>query len=257
MKCKTEGAAERERRLVRLRRLLICMGFTLLCNWLAYYGTRYLTTGLFHYDLTGFIENGIPFLPWTILIYWGCYLYWGTNYLLGGLQTEKDVYRFFSADFLAKCVCLVTFLVFPTTNIRPAVEGEGIFEELMRLLYRMDPADNLFPSIHCLVSWFCFLAVRRQERIPKWYKCFSFVCTVLICLSTLTTKQHVIWDVIGGIALAESSFWLTQKTGFENLYGRWVRKIEKCLDRKAEGRGHTVLSGCHSIDHKNADGGEV
>ena len=256
MKCETQETIG-NRPAARVRRILICVGFTLICNWFAYYGTRFLTTGRFHFDMTGVIEEGIPFLPWTILIYWGCYLYWGANYVLGGLQAEEEMLRFFSADFLAKCACLVLFMALPTTNIRPIVEGDGIFEVLMQRLYQIDAADNLFPSIHCLTSWFCFIAVRRQERIPKGYKAFSLVCTVAICLSTLTTKQHVIWDVVGGIGLAEGSYALVRKTGFEKRYGKWVRGIEKCVGRKIESCCHTVFSGCHRVDHKNADGGEI
>lgn len=228
----TKYKTAKSRSAERLRRTLICLSFTLICNWFAYFGTRFFTGGQFHYDLTGLVEEKIPFLPWTILIYWGCYFYWGANYLLGGLQEEREVHRFYSADFLAKCVCLAVFLIFPTTNVRPDVEGTGIFAEGMRLLYRVDAADNLFPSIHCLTSWLCLIAVRRSEKIPMGYRIFSLICTAAICLSTLTTKQHVIWDVVGGIALAEGSYLLVRKSGFEKMYGRWVQKVEEFLDRK-------------------------
>lgn len=76
----------------------------------------------------------------------------------------------------------------------------------MRLLYRVDAADNLFPSIHCLVSWLCWIGVRKRKDIPTIYRYISLIASLLVCISTLTTKQHVIVDVIGGIALAECSY---------------------------------------------------
>ena len=52
-------------------------------------------------------------------------------------------YRFFCADFLAKAVCLICFLLLPTTNIRPSVEGDGLWEGLVRFLYQVDAPVNL------------------------------------------------------------------------------------------------------------------
>jgi len=89
--------------------------------------------------------------------------------------------------------------------------GTGIFEKAIIWLYNVDAADNLFPSIHCLSSWLCVIAVRNQERIPKTYKIVSVILAVLVCISTLTTKQHVIVDVFAGILLAEFSHRLVPK----------------------------------------------
>lgn len=40
----------------------------------------------------------------------------------------------------------------------------------MRFVYAVDAADNLFPSIHCLVSWFCYIGLRGRRDIPVWYR---------------------------------------------------------------------------------------
>lgn len=156
--------------------------------------------------MTTRIDLVVPFLPWTIIIYWGCYLFWGTNYCLCALQDRSERNRFFCADILSRCICLAFFLLLPTTNIRPEVTGITVWDDLMRLLYRVDAADNLFPSIHCLVSWLCWIGVRKRKDIPTIYRYISLIASLLVCISTLTTKQHVIVDVIGGIALAECSY---------------------------------------------------
>ena len=63
---------------------------------------------------------------------------------------------------------------------------------------------NLFPSIHCLVSWFCAIGL-RGTRVSTWYKVFSYAFAIAVCISTQLTKQHYIVDVFGGILLAEIS----------------------------------------------------
>lgn len=205
----------------------------LVCNGLAYYGTRLLMSDRVHYDISSGLDEKIPLVPWTIVIYWGCYLFWVVNYVIGCRQEKEKAFRFISADFLAKIVCLLCFLVFPTTNTRPVIEGSSIWDELMRILYRVDAADNLFPSIHCLTSYFCFVAVRDNEKIPRWYRGLSLLITAAICVSTLTTKQHVIIDVAAGVLLAEVSWQFVDKSGFSRGY---AHVVTKAYNRMGEGR---------------------
>ena len=148
----------------------------------------------------------------------------------GGSGAAVLAYRFFCADFLAKAVCLVCFLLLPTTNVRPAVEGNGLWEGLVRFLYQVDAPVNLFPSVHCLVSWLCWIGVREREDIPRWYRYFSFWIAVAICLSTLTTKQHVIVDVAGGITLAEASWWAA---GLEPVFRKYAQTADRFSRRIA------------------------
>lgn len=205
---------------------------SLACNMTAYYGSRLIMAGREHYNLSNRLDEQIPFLPWTIVIYWGCYVFWIVNYVIGCRQDEEKAFRFMSADFFAKLVCLLCFLVFPTTNVRPAIYGNSIWDELMRVLYRVDAADNLFPSIHCLTSAFCFIAVRHNEKIPKWYKAASFLMTAGICISTLTTRQHVLADVIAGVALSELSWLFVDKSGFSRRYMDIISKMNIRLEKR-------------------------
>ncbi len=193
---------------------------TLVCNFLVYNGSRLFTAGRVHYNLSVRPDAGIPFVPWTVAIYLGCYLFWIVNYVLGCRQETEEAFCFLGADLFAKLVCLVCFLAVPTTVLRPAVEGSTIWHRLMRLVYRLDAADNLFPSIHCLTSWLCFIAVRKNAAVPGWYKCFSLVFALMVCVSTLTTKQHVLIDVLSGTALAEAGYFFVKRSGFAKTYER-------------------------------------
>jgi membrane-associated phospholipid phosphatase len=184
--------------------------FAVAWNQSVYYGANLIAGKWHHYNIELAIDHKIPFLPWTVSIYFACFLFWGINYFLCASQEKSKAYCFFFADFLAKTVCLIFFIFLPTTNVRPAVEGTGIWAELMRFLYQIDAPSNLFPSIHCLVSWMCCIGVRNRKDIPKGYQIFSCLMAIAVFLSTLTTKQHVIIDVIGGVVLAELSCFIAR-----------------------------------------------
>lgn len=200
--------------------LLVAVAF----NLTVYGGARAIAGGWPHHNIEGRLDGLIPFVPSTVAIYLGCYLFWIVNYILIARQGKREVCQFFAADFLSRMVCLACYLIYPTTNTRPLVEAEGFWNQVVAALYRVDAADNLFPSIHCLVSWFCYIGMRGKSYIPRWYRGASCVMALLVCISTLTTKQHVIVDVIGGVALAEICLLIGKLPAVWGCY-------EKVLDR--------------------------
>ena len=210
--------------------------FSFVFNCIVYSGSRAVAGSWYHHNIESNLDLRLPFLPQFLIIYFGCYIFWAANYILAARQDREEVYRFFTADFISRCVCLVIFLAYPTTNTRPVIEGSGFWDLLAGWLYSIDAADNLFPSIHCLVSWFCFLAVKGQKKIPIWYKAVSFILAVLVFLSTLFTKQHVIVDVAGGIFLAQGCFWIGKHTEIWHIYEHIGNKIEKAITKYIEGK---------------------
>ncbi len=65
----------------------------------------------------------------------------------------------------------------------------------------LDPPFNTWPSLHVAFSGLVTLVVarwleRRRSVVLLW------VCWAAISISTLTVKQHFIWDVITGTLLA-------------------------------------------------------
>ncbi len=189
--------------------------FCFVFNSVLYFGLQVLMRGVEHHDFTSSFDRMIPFVPAWSIIYLGCYVFWGANYILVTRQKKEEWFQFATADYLSRIVCAFFFIVLPTTNVRPEVVGTGLPETLMRFVYRMDDAANLFPSIHCLVSWFCFIGIRGREDVPKWYQGFSCIFAFLVFASTLFTKQHYIIDVIAGVFLAEICYYIGKHT---NIY---------------------------------------
>lgn len=207
---------------------VVMLAVAFLWNGGVYVAARLIAEEWHHYDMTTSIDKMIPFLPWTVAIYFGCYIFWGINYYMCSMQEEHKRNRFFTADALAKVICFVIFIAIPTTNIRPEITDTGIWGFLMNFLYQVDSADNLFPSIHCLVSWLCWVGVRKETSVPKVYRIFSLLMAVAVCISTLTTYQHVIVDVIGGVLLAELAYYLADSK-IVGIYTKFINSIVNLL----------------------------
>lgn len=178
-------------------------------NFMVYSGGRAVAENAMHFNLTTPIDNIIPLLSWTALIYWGLALpFWIINYCLCTLYDKKGGLRFIFSHYLGEIVCFIIFVLFPTTMIRPEIEISTFSDRLLMLVYYFDKPDNLMPSIHCFVSWLCWIGVRKNRLFTRWYRIFSFLAAIAICISTMTVKQHVIADVVVGILLAELSYYI-------------------------------------------------
>lgn len=197
-----------------IKPLALCVFF----NFSVYSGVRLFYKNSIFHNLSSYYDDMIPVVPIFVLIYFGSYVFWIVNYILISNISKDHCYRFLIADLLGKLICGIIYIKFPTTNIRPDITSLGVFQDMLKFLYSIDAADNLFPSIHCLVSWYCFAGIRNCKSIPVWYRSFSLFMAIMICISTLTTKQHVIIDVLGGIMLAELTWQLSLRVQLYKTY---------------------------------------
>ena len=157
----------------------------LVLNTLVYSGTMVLCKGLYHHDFTTAFDRMVPVIPEFTSIYLICYVFWVVNYIMTARISREHMYRFLTADYLSRIVCGISFVFLPTTLVRPEITGTGFWDQALRFVYSIDQSANLFPSIHCLVSWFCYIGIRHQKKIPVWYQRFSLVFAILVCISTL------------------------------------------------------------------------
>ena len=93
--------------------------------------------------------------------------------------------------------------------VRPDITGNSFADWALSVTYQSDSPDNLFPSLHCFMSWLCWIGVRGNDHVPKWYRNLSLVIAIAICISTLTVKQHVFVDAVAGVLLAEICYILS------------------------------------------------
>lgn len=197
--------------------------FALVFQCAVYWGAKALTAGWYHFDMTTALDRAVPLLPWTVVIYAGAYLFWAVNYILAVRQGEDNGFRMLGADLLGKLVCLAAFLLLPTVTVRPEVPADAFLGRAMALIYAMDTPDGLFPSLHCFNSWLCWAGVRGQKGVPAWYRAFSLFFALAVAASTVTTRQHVLADVIAGLALGELCWQAAGRTGLGARYARLWR----------------------------------
>ncbi len=209
--------------------LVLCFIFNCAIYWL----TMALCGGLPHYDLTLPIDERIPVVTGWIFIYLGyCYVFWALSYCyIAKVHRDRsiDVFRFVTADIMSRIVCMLFFIFFPTTNTRPEILGDTLSDDLTRFLYTIDEPTNLFPSIHCLVSWLCFIGIRAEKNVKLAVKVFSCASALLIMASTQFLKQHYILDMVSAILLAEICYFIAGKIRFPIFLTRWYSKIVRKL----------------------------
>ncbi len=132
-------------------------------------------------------------------------------------------------------ICFAVFVLFPTTLIRPTLPGTTVWEHFLLFLYQVDAPDNLFPSIHCMIAWLCWVGIRGNRRIHAAWRITALLMAIAVCLSTLTTRQHVLADVAGGILLSEFCYYCAAREpfrqGYTSIVNAVLRGIEKITGR--------------------------
>ncbi len=182
-------------------------------NGVVFYATRFITRGRQHVNMETSIDHSIPFYPTWILVYvFLAYLTWYTGFVLLAAEKRDTVIRYFTAELIAKTICMIFFLFLPTSMDRPEIVDGSVFDWMTGMIFRADQPNNLFPSIHCMESWFLARSAHKIGRLGKGLKYYipaMYITAILVFLSTLFVKQHVILDVPAGILTAEAGLFIS------------------------------------------------
>lgn len=200
---------------------------------IVFYGTRCINRFYPAHLLQTPLDKVIPFVPFFVLFYVLAYLQWGLGYFFALRHSRQLCYETLLVDLIAKTVCLICFLAFPTAIQRPQVLGTDPWSALVRLIYQIDLPNNLFPSLHCLTSWLLCRALWKISKLPLPVKLANAVLTLLICASTLLIKQHYLPDAVAGILSVELGYWLAHRIRperLERLEPRFCKHFHYCSD---------------------------
>ena len=183
-------------------------------NTIAFYGSRLFIASKYHYNFSTKYDDMIPFIPCVIIIYslfgFGQWIY---SYCLAACEDKKTVMYIFGAEIIAKIPSMIIFILIPTTMIRPVPAGRDIFSFFVRMVYSIDSPDMLFPSFHVLESYLILRTCHLVRHAPKWYRPATLIISLMVILSVLFVKQHVIVDIFAAIAVVEFGL-LTMKLIF-------------------------------------------
>ena len=149
-------------------------------------------------NLTMAYDLRIPLVKEFIVIYNSWYPF-VLGIILTFMAKEKTLFvESAMAVILGNIMALLTFILFQTIVPRPSITGSDIFSKLILMTYGVDNPYNGFPSLHVIVTVIVVIAMFRSKK-KRVYKVASLLFGILILLSTLFVKQHVLLDVFSGI----------------------------------------------------------
>ncbi|MBO4418974.1 MAG: phosphatase PAP2 family protein [Oscillospiraceae bacterium] len=163
------------------------------------------------------LDDALPRIPAFIFIYVLAYVQWVVAYIIITRDSREHCRRFVSGELSSKVIAMAILLIYPTTFARPALTVTDFPTWVMSLIYKSDTPTNLFPSMHCVASWFCFRGSLGLKKMPKWYPWVQGFFSLLVFASVVLVKQHVWPDILGGIAVAELGILLARLFHFERL----------------------------------------
>jgi len=148
------------------------------------------------------IDQHAPFWPWSVFIYTSEYFYFAFVYIL--LKREDNINQYLYSYFFAQVIACFIFIVYPVTYPRelfPIPTDLPLWvQSFWAWLRNADAPTNCLPSLHVasvFLSAFAFITDKQMKLFWTF-----FIWSILIALSTLSTKQHYFVDIIGGITLA-------------------------------------------------------
>ena len=140
-------------------------------------------------------EENIPFLVWSVFPY---LLLIDLMYLPIFIKADGYFKKALIALTIAVVINYLIFIFFPTYIVRPTPPpSEGFFNKLYLWLLTIDTPANCFPSGHItypgIGCWYFAKAYPKSRFV-------LLLLFSLLCISVLTTKQHYILDIFGGIS---------------------------------------------------------
>jgi len=167
------------------------------------------------------IDNQVPFMPGSVWTYISMYAILPLGYFL--LKDLRNLNMLVWAYLILQTVSNFVFFMWPTTYPRDLyplsqMAIEPVTYHVFKILRSIDDPSNCLPSLHVssvyLVS-FAFLT-EQKEKFPIF-----FIWATAIAISTLTTKQHYIWDVGTGLCLSFSTFLIVKI-----VFDHYIKKNE-------------------------------
>jgi membrane-associated phospholipid phosphatase len=147
-------------------------------------------------------DRFIPFLPWAIVPYMSAgFFYVGSLFLC---RSRSDLNLHAKRLLLAQLGAVTLFLLFPLQY--GAVQGgfsqsgaAGGFAWMFDVLKMVDQPFNQAPSLHAAFT--VILAAKYCEQVNGVPRALLLGWFLLLAISTLTTRQHHVFDVATGLLL--------------------------------------------------------
>ncbi len=152
------------------------------------------------------LDASIHWIPWTIIIYLSQFLYLPLALLLA--PNDEIASRTYYAYLIATLVGGMIFLLYPSELPQfdlNKIELPLVLNLCYQFVYYSDVPCNCFPSLHTMLALVAASSLRQRGYI---WQIVASLWTTAIIISTLTTKQHCLLDVLAGVLLFCFGVWL-------------------------------------------------
>ena len=189
------------------------------------------------YDLLIDLDTKIPFVAEFVWVYHTLIPVLAfTGFML---FRDKKLFSLMTYGNLAAGIVLCIFYVLvPSYYPREAygaIDTNTLSGYLVELTRSIDGANNTFPSGHVTFSWLMAYFVslsevgRKHLSVTLAYFCWA----ALIAVSTLTLKQHYLFDVASGIGLASIIFYISRRVYLFRSISELVTKDVEFIPSRA------------------------
>lgn len=148
----------------------------------------------------GWMDRSIPFLPGAVYLYESIWLLMPIAPWL--MKSREELYGYSKGIALVAAASFAVFFFYPTSCPRP--KGFQTSSLLYGALIQIDSELNAWPSLHAAFAVFhgaCCQAVFSAGRWCGTIRWVVWVWAFGIVVSTLLTKQHVLFDALAGATL--------------------------------------------------------
>ena len=181
------------------KKLILVQGILLALQTLLYFGCEFFQSKI--HNVKRPVDDKIPFLPWTVLPY--CFWFpMIAFYPLIVFRTDPCSYCGYLMTMVMEIVLsVVCYLIYPTSFQRP-VPPDGFWGNFMKFIYHGSYRGlNCAPSLHCSSCFLVICVSFTCAGMSLWVRAFTVSIAIMIVLSTLTTKQHTLIDVLTAVPL--------------------------------------------------------
>lgn len=160
--------------------------------------------GEFH-DMARPLDRRVPLITQTVYIYvlWYPLLFLYPLYLYS--CSQKAWVAYLTAIVLDIMISLVIYVLYPTSFQRPDPPDSVLSGKILRFLYVLNYKGlNCMPSMHCSQCYIILLSAIMcgwSGVIPWAAAAGVSVLCIMIVMSTVLTKQHVLIDMVSALPL--------------------------------------------------------
>ena len=158
-------------------------------------------------DLLLPLDEQIPYWPWTV----GIYVTLHPMYFIAAFTLEPRRYVHVLLGVIAMTlISFILFMLITSHYPRPSPEAwaHSLWKPIIDILVSVDAPGNTCPSLHVSTSLYLGWVLKDRAYGLGWV-----IWGVLLSLSTLTLKQHYVWDWVGGSLLAVMTLWVQTRCG--------------------------------------------